>query len=130
MTTLPLAKALEILDGCTAVQVDQNSLVYPNLYEEGEDEYDQGYFLLLSTPYADEKFLSKQNENIQVDEFGQLILINERGEQTQVLPLAPRPKLDSVREQIQEDLRTRLEGVDQNILDTACQIVVENFQKL
>ena len=40
--------------------------------------------------------------------------------------------LEELREQIQEDLRTYLEGStgSRRIIDKACQIVVDNFKKL
>tara|TARA_A100001037_G_scaffold292370_1_gene307609 strand:- start:402 stop:548 length:147 start_codon:yes stop_codon:yes gene_type:complete len=37
---------------------------------------------------------------------------------------------EKCREQIQEDLMTFLDGMDQKILDQVCQIVVDNFRNL
>ena len=37
---------------------------------------------------------------------------------------------EECREQIQEDLMTFLDGMDQEILDQVCQIVVDNFRNL
>ena len=45
------------------------------------------------------------------------------------LPPLPMNK-EECREQIQEDLMTFLDGMDQEILDQVCQIVVDNFRNL
>ena len=39
-------------------------------------------------------------------------------------------ELIEVREQIQEDLMTYLDGMDEEIIDNVCQIIVDNFNKL
>lgn len=38
--------------------------------------------------------------------------------------------IEEVKEQIQEDLRCLLDGMDENAIDMACQIIVDNFKKL
>ena len=38
--------------------------------------------------------------------------------------------IQSIKEQIQEDLLTYLDGMDEEILTQVCQIVVNNFNKL
>jgi hypothetical protein len=39
-------------------------------------------------------------------------------------------ELLEAREQIQEDLRTKLDGLPQEAIDTACQCVVDGFKRL
>ena len=95
MKTLPLAEAIEILDHCTAVQVDGDSLVYPLVYREDDDERKvDGLCLLLTTAQGEERFATVGNESVAVDESGRIMLTNTEGATTKILPLVAQPVVE------------------------------------
>ncbi len=92
MKNIPLDLAIKIIGDCTAVQVDDDSLVYPRLFDEEEAErVSEGLFLLLTTAFADERFAAADNETVAIDDSGRIVLINTRGEKTTILPLVGQP---------------------------------------
>lgn len=88
MKTIPLSRAIEILDSAMAIQVDGNALIYPDLNPENESE---DIFLVLSSNDIYESFSSIANATVSVNSDGALILVNTRGEPTIVMPLCAKP---------------------------------------
>jgi hypothetical protein len=88
MRTLSFAQAFDFLSAAAAVKVDQDALVYAELYEPGDEERDDsGLFMLLETPYGTETFAVATHQTVDLDDQGQLILVNTKGQRTLVEPL-------------------------------------------
>ena len=90
--SIAFAEIEEALERCSAVQVDEDALVYPLIFHEGEYERDhEDQFLLLSTPTGDERFTIAANKDARIDGIGRLILENTRKQKTTLLLLQPLP---------------------------------------
>ena len=86
MKSIPLKKAITILDNCTAVYLDDTSLVFPAI------NWNENYFLTLNSDNGgEENFINKDNGVVEIDSYGRLILTNTRGEKAYVMPLVCRP---------------------------------------
>lgn len=83
MKTIPLKKAIILLENAAAVIVDDDYVTYPNTSAKG-------YFLCLARDESavengeEETFSAKDNKTVQIDELGRLVLVNEMGDETTV----------------------------------------------
>lgn len=88
MKTIPLNEAIELLAACTAVYVDDETVTFPEIFEE--EERDEGVFMNIEAT-GSEVFKIQDNENPEVDADGRLILTNTDGEKTRLMLLFARP---------------------------------------
>jgi len=91
MKKIPLRKAYDILQNCSAVVIDDNVLVYPALDEIEEDDANE--FMYLSWSYEDLEYDVKFEEgsNREVEVVGSsMFLIDIEGETTQLTILEPK----------------------------------------
>lgn len=80
-------QALDIIDNATAVSVDGNELLYPMVDMDDENPY-----IRIDSEHGDPLFIyAKDNKHVVVDEVGQLVFIDENGNDCRLLPLIAAP---------------------------------------
>ena len=90
---IPLEKAYEILQDCSAVIVDDNVVTYPCLHGSKIENDVNNEFLTLSWDFEDNeyKFVFNEDGNREVEVVGSsLFLIDIEGETTQLTILEPK----------------------------------------
>lgn len=107
---------------CESEEQNSNSMVWEYLIQEYCSVMTSEFMEIVSTSIDSRSGVSSSTTFY--NKFGEYVDLNEN-------ILKNKNKIISVREQIQEDIRTYFgDGLKDEIIDRLCQIVVENFKKV